>query len=436
MSSHNQHLDNVNDELTGSIMSSSSPTKGVSAEKLYHRGHGGKSAPISVAPQEARRQIIFPTDTIGFLGAPLVDGQNLEGADLAPLAMRDAGVANLVTKLGYKWEDYEDLDFNARYAELGLQRKKEKTSQKQWAEWMASGAHESFSEWSKINIRTPTNKDKKEEDSIVETPSSSKKSSDPYLNIVNAHLIGPALELVYRKALEIVQKERRFLLTVGGDHSIATSTISAVSSVHEDLCIIWIDAHGDANTPDTSPSLHYHGMPAAHIMGWFKKHPAGFEWMPRHKSVNAQNVAYIGLRDIDPEEGRLMRDSDLHIYTMRDVDRLGIAKVIEEALIKVDPNGRRPIHLSLDVDGIDPAVAPGTGTCARGGLTYREIHYICESLALTRRLVSMDLVEINPGLDPSPQEKMHGDNEELGRTTPTVQLGVELVLSALGKTIM
>merc|ERR1712048_1010981 len=101
---------------------------------------------------------------------------------------------------------------------------------------------------------------------------------------------------------------------------------------------------------------------------------------------------------------------------MGDVDRLGICRVIEDALERVDPNRKRPIHLSLDVDGIDPQVAPGTGTCARGGLTYREIHYICEELALTRRLVSMDLVEINPGIDSAPQPKMHGDDERMQKT--------------------
>ena len=110
--------------------------------------------------------------------------------------------------------------------------------------------------------------------------------------------------------------------------------------------------------------------------------------------------------------------------------------MIERALDKIDPNQKRPIHLSLDVDGIDPSVAPGTGTRARGGLSYREIHYICEELAMTRRLVSMDLVEINPGLDTGLTERLHGDDDQMKQTTATVQLGVELVLSALGKSIL
>ena len=139
----------------------------------------------------------------------------------------------------------------------------------------------------------------------------------------------------------------------------------------------------------------------------------------------------------DAREAQMLRESNVHIYTMRDVDRLGIAKVIETALTAIDANGHRPLHLSLDIDGIDPYFAPGTGTCARGGLSYREIHYVCEELALTKRLVSMDLVEINPSLDPVPDAKqMHGDNPLIAPSSPTVQLAVELVLSALGKTIM
>ena len=134
----------------------------------------------------------------------------------------------------------------------------------------------------------------------------------------------------------------------------------------------------------------------------------------------------------------MLRKSNVHVYTMRDVDKHGIAKVIEMAMLAIDPNRRNPFHLSLDIDSVDPYFAPGTGTCARGGLTYREIHYICEELAESGRLVGMDLVEVNPGLEPHPPPggAMHGDNPDLEPTTPTVLLAVELVLSALGKTIM
>ena len=140
----------------------------------------------------------------------------------------------------------------------------------------------------------------------------------------------------------------------------------------------------------------------------------------------------------------MLRKSNVHVYTMRDVDKHGIAKVVEMAIADVskdsDGGNTNPLHLSLDVDGIDPHYAPGTGTCARGGLTYREVHYIVEELAMSSRLVSMDLVEVNPGLDPPPPShanggEMHGDHPSIGKASPTVRLAVELVLSALGKQI-
>ncbi len=209
----------------------------------------------------------------------------------------------------------------------------------------------------------------------------------------------------------------------------------ASKQVHRDLAVIWVDAQADANTPETSPSMHYHGMPAAHLMGWFKKNPLGFEWFPKTYCSEAQ-FSFIGLRDVDKKEGELLMHSDIHVFSMREVDELGLKACIERAIQGVDPSGRRPIHLSLDVDAVDPSVAPGTGTRARGGLSYREIHYICEEIALTGRLVSMDLVEVNPGLDPPLCDKLHGDDKDLNRTTPTVGLGIDLILSALGKSIM
>ena len=121
---------------------------------------------------------------------------------------------------------------------------------------------------------------------------------------------------------------------------------------------------------------------------------------------------------------------------MRDVDKRGIAAVIKECIDSVDPNGNRPLHLSLDIDAIDPVYAPGTGTLARGGLTYREIHYICEEMFESGRLVSMDLVELNPALDKRNAVEMHGDNPAFTSATETTRLCVELILSALGKTVL
>ena len=184
--------------------------------------------------------------------------------------------------------------------------------------------------------------------------------------------------------------------------------------------------------------MHYHGMPAAHVMGWMAGDPLpGFDWFPSAGCLDEARLAYVGLRDVDDEEGRRLRASQCHVWTMRDVDRLGIAGAIERAVRAVDPHGVRPLHLSLDIDAVDPHFAPGTGTCARGGLTYREAHYICEELALTDRLVGLDLVEVNPLLDgPPAAARMHGDDPSVKPCSPTVELAVGLALSALGKRIM
>ncbi|KAJ1615945.1 hypothetical protein T492DRAFT_606654, partial [Pavlovales sp. CCMP2436] len=195
-------------------------------------------------------------------------------------------------------------------------------------------------------------------------------------HIVNGPLIGCGLELIH-EAVASAAAQGRFALTLGGDHSVAAGSISAMVERYPKLGVIWIDAHADANTPTTSTSAHYHGMPAAHLMGWFDEQPVGFEWL-KAGLLQESSLAYIGLRDVDPAEAALLRASKAHVYTMRDVDKHGIGRVVEMALEAVDPHSNGPLHLSLDVDAVDPHFAPGTGTMVRGGLTYREIHYICE----------------------------------------------------------
>jgi len=257
-------------------------------------------------------------------------------------------------------------------------------------------------------------------------------TGDPYEGVKNAELIGKACGLVYDSVCS-ASSNGNFALTIGGDHSIASATIGGLVKTYPELAVVWVDAHADANTPETSPSLHYHGMPAAHVLGWFKKPVPGFEWLKTQ--LPESRLAYIGLRDIDAEEGLMLQESGAHVYTMQDVDRHGIAQVMAMALSKIDPHNNRPLHLTLDIDGIDPGAAPGTGTLARGGLSYRESHFICEEMALTNRLVGCDLVEVNPLVDSLP-EQMHGDDPDLGPASATVQLCCELALSVLGKTIL
>ena len=187
---------------------------------------------------------------------------------------------------------------------------------------------------------------------------------------------------------------RDFFLTIGGDHSIGSSTLTALNKVHRgNLAVIWIDAHGDFNTPVTSPSGNYHGMPLAHALGLFRE-PEHFDWGQVPLSIDS--VAMIGIRDLDPEEKQLMDSSGLMYYTMEQVSKIGIQVVMAEIMKKIDPNNSKMIHISLDVDGFDPSLFPGTGTAVPGGLTLEDYSEILKVVRKTdNRFVSMDIVEGN-----------------------------------------
>ncbi len=214
----------------------------------------------------------------------------------------------------------------------------------------------------------------------------------------------------------------KFPLVLGGDHSVAVGTVSGVSEAlrarSEKLGLLWIDAHADMNTPESSPSGNVHGMPLACCIGRGPKELTGiFGYSPK---VEGKNVAIIGLRDVDIRERPNVRDSGVTTFTMRDIDELGLLKVMREA-IAVVTNGTAGFHLSFDMDFVDPMEAPGVGTPVRGGVTYREAHLAMESICDCDRMVSMELVEVNPVLD------------EANRTA---LLAVELIMSAMGKRIL
>ncbi|CEM39982.1 unnamed protein product [Vitrella brassicaformis CCMP3155] len=343
--------------------------------------------------------------TVAYIGAPFNDGQELKGVDEGPKALRDAGLRAYTMKMGFAFEDWGDINPHApsRYTTV-----ESSTSLKGDSDDSMEGEGEGEAH-------------------------GSGESAVYYTNVKNSREVGRACKKIH-DATQHAAAEKKFVLTIGGDHSIAAGSIAGLLTERPDLAIIWVDAHGDCNTPETTPSGNYHGMPAAHLLGWFKKLVPGFEWMQKVPTLPENRIAFVGLRDLDPAEKDMMMHSGVHCFTMQDVDRYGISKVMDMALSKIDPEGRRPLHLSLDVDACDPAVAPGTGTKARGGLTYREVHYICEAMAETSRLTSMDLVEINPLID-TPSEDLHGDDPDI-KGTQTVRLGVELIASALGKTIM
>jgi arginase len=214
-----------------------------------------------------------------------------------------------------------------------------------------------------------------------------------------------------------VMEEKDFPLFVGGDHSIAVGTVAAAGADGEPIGLIWLDAHGDFNTPDTSPSGNIHGMPLAILMG--EGHPDLVNVGRSGPKVLPENVVMIGLRDIDPVEKKRLKTSGVTVFTMRDIDEQGISTVANKAVMKFAHMKR--IHLTVDMDALDPVEAPGVGTPVPGGITYREAHLLMEILADSKKVGSMDLVEINPILDVA---------------NKTAKLAVELTLSALGKSIL
>lgn len=209
-----------------------------------------------------------------------------------------------------------------------------------------------------------------------------------------------------------------FPLVLGGDHSIALGSISGVARVHKDVSVIWVDAHGDFNTEETTPSGNIHGMVLAALAGIGYSPLVNFGgWTPK---IDAGKLVIVGARDLDAGEQALLRKQHIHVFTMSEIDERGIHRVMQEA-IAIAGQDNSPIHLSLDLDALDPQEAPGVGTPVRGGLSYREAHLVMEHVCDSGMLISMDVVEVNPLLD---------------HKNETASLAVELVRSALGKKIL
>jgi len=211
-------------------------------------------------------------------------------------------------------------------------------------------------------------------------------------------------------------------IVLGGDHSLAAGSVGATSdfaaSRGKDIGLIWIDAHGDMNTPETTTSGNVHGMPLAALLG---REPAELARIGRRSpKVRAARTVLVGVRNLDALEKQRIRDSQVHLFTMKDIDRDGIAAVMKRA-IAIAGRGTAGIHVSLDLDACDPAIAPGVGTPVKGGLDYREAHLALEMIADSGRLLGLDLVEVNPILDAQNQ---------------TAVLATELALSALGMRII
>ena len=211
-------------------------------------------------------------------------------------------------------------------------------------------------------------------------------------------------------------------LVLGGDHSVAVGTVAGVSSHFrkkgQNIGLIWIDAHADMNTPESSPSGNVHGMPLACCIGVGPRELTEIGgYTPK---LNPRNVVLLGIRSVDEAERKIVRETGVTAFTMRDIDERGLRSVIQEA-IQIAGDGTAGIHVSFDMDCLDPREAPGVGTPVKGGFTYREAHLAMETIGDSGRLCSIEVVEVNPAID------------EVNRTA---DLAVELVMSAMGKRIL
>ncbi len=299
--------------------------------------------------------------TIHIIGVPLDLGGGRRGVDMGPSAMRIAGLTDRLRALGHRVVDRGD-----------------------------------------ILTPTPETRD----------PGDEKKRF--------VHEIQGVCDQLYQEALEALG-DGAVPVVLGGDHSVAAGSVAATAAFAQrgpqPVGLLWIDAHGDMNTPATSPSGNVHGMPLAALLGEDPRELAmvgGFA-----PKVHAANTVLIGVRDLDVRERDEVRNSGVHVFTMKDIDRQGIARVMEQAIAHASA-GTAGLHVSFDLDVCDPTIAPGVGTPVRGGLNYREAHMAMEMIADAGRLLALDLVEVNPVLD---------------LQNVTAVLAAELAASALGQKI-
>ena len=300
--------------------------------------------------------------TVGFLGVPMDLGGGLRGVDMGPSAIRIAGLGPAIEALGLGFDDRGNVP---------VSRPETREPRDPRARFMGSIAH--------------------------------------------------ACERL-RARVERLLDRGVFPLVVGGDHSIACGTVAGLSAWHarrdERIGLIWFDAHADMNVPATTPSGNVHGMPLAACLGHGDERLVGLAGpVPM---VAPRNACLIGIREVDPGERELIRQTGIHVFTMREIDMHGMHHVMSEA-IRVATDGTAGFHLSFDLDGLDPRSAPGVGTPVSGGVTLREAHLLMEHAAASGALLGLEMTEINPILDASNR---------------TAELAVELVLSALGKRIV
>lgn len=270
------------------------------------------------------------------IGMPMDLGQTRRGVDMGPSAIRYAGIFDKLSRLFSSIED-----------------------------------------WGDISVGRP--------ETIIDEKS----------NLKNLHLIAAKNQMLAEMVDKIIQS-KSFPLVLGGDHSIAIGTLAGVSKHYKKLGVIWYDAHGDLNTAETSPSGNIHGMPLAASLGY--GHELLTNLLGNSPKIKPEHVVIIGARSLDEGERRLIKELGIKVFTMHEIDRLGMTKVMEETIrfLKDKTDG---VHLSLDLDGLDPIDAPGVGTPVPGGISYRESHLAMEMLAESALITSAEFVEVNPILD-------------------------------------
>lgn len=245
-------------------------------------------------------------------------------------------------------------------------------------------------------------------------------------NLKNVSLVSDSCERLFN-AVDNAHQQGQFPLTIGGDHSIGMATVAAFIKNFPEGGVIWVDAHADINTPSTTDSGNIHGLPVSFPMKLESElWPKQFDWIKNLKNTLPSNkIVYIGLRDVDAGEKKILRDNNILAFSMYHVDKYGINEVIQRAIKHINPEGKNAIHLSYDVDSIDPLYVPATGTPVRGGLTLREGLFICEELALSGHLAGLDVVEVNPALA---AHELHAID--------TVSTGVSIAKCSLGDTLL
>ncbi|BFZ13678.1 hypothetical protein BsWGS_16717 [Bradybaena similaris] len=290
-------------------------------------------------PEERSRCLKMPEDrpdSIGIIGFPFSKGQPQGGTELGPSVLRETGLVTKLESYGNHVTDYGDV-----------------------------------------------------------LPSF-ERSDDPVNGIKNPEAVGAANEQLSKTVAKVL-KEEKSVLTLGGDHSMGIGSILGHAQVQPDLVVVWVDAHADINTPLTSSSGNIHGMPLSFLVrelqDYIPKLP-GFEWCS--PCISIRDIVYIGLRDVDPAERAIIEKFGMYSYSMQEVDKYGIREVVDRALKQIDPSGSRPIHVSFDVDAMDPTLTPSTGTPVAGGLSLRESLFLAEEIACTGRLSVLDVAEVNP----------------------------------------